>query len=71
MCYFTKKIITLKRLKWLKNFLWKIKFIRDIEIKNIINLKNEDKGFDAIDVILNDKNFLKMEDNLENDKKNK
>ena len=71
MCYFTKKIITLKRLKWLKNFLWKIKFIRDIEIKNIINLKNEDKGFDAIDVILNDKNFLKMEDNLEDDKKNK
>ena len=61
----------MKRLKWLKNFLWKIKFIRDIEIKNIINLKNEDKGFDAIDVILNDKNFLKMEDNLEDDKKNK
>ena len=39
--------------------------------KKIINLKNEDKGFDAIDMILNDKNFLKMEDNLEDDKKNK
>ena len=54
-----------------QKFLWKIKFLRDIEINNIINLKNEDKGFDAIDVILNDKNFLKMEDNLEDDKKNK
>ena len=54
-----------------QKFLWKIKFLRDIEIKNIINLKNEDKGIDEIDVILNDKNFLKMEDNLEDDKKNK
>jgi len=61
----------IEEVKMTQKFLWKIKFLRDIEIKNIINLKNEDKGFDAIDVILNDKNFLKMEDNLEDDKKNK
>jgi len=38
--------------------------------KIIINLKKEEKGFDAIDVILNVTNFLKMEGDLENDTKN-
>ena len=42
----------------------------DIEPENIINLKKEEKGFDAIDVILNVTNFLKMEGDLENDTKN-
>ena len=33
-------------------------------------MKKEEKGFDAIDVILNVTNFLKMEGDLENDTKN-
>ena len=41
----------------------------NIEPEKIIDLKNEEKGFGAIDEILNDINFLKMDYNLEDDLK--